>query len=120
MARVLIVDDSVAMRRNLRTLVSRLGHRVVGEASNGEEALVEFMYHKPDLVTMDITMPVMDGITSVKNIVEKFPNAKIIMISAHGQEKLVYDAVRSGAKHYLLKPIKIEKLNEVIDMVMGM
>ncbi|MFT4925393.1 MAG: two-component system chemotaxis response regulator CheY [Phenylobacterium sp.] len=114
MAKVLVVDDSVMMRRNLTALLEESGHEVIGEAKNGMLALSAYEKYQPDLVTMDITMPVMDGITAVKKIIEAYPDAIIIMISAQNQQMMVYDAIKSGAKNYLLKPIRVEKLKQVI------
>jgi len=119
MANILIVDDSILMRRNLRTLLQEAGHTVVAEASDGIDAFAEYEKHMPDLVTMDITMPVMNGIDAVKKIIAKFPEAVIIMISALDQKNMVFEAVQSGAKHYILKPITIEKILSTINSVLG-
>lgn len=118
MARILIVDDSILMRRNLRTLLTEAGHEVVAEASNGMEAYKEYDKHKPELVTMDITMPVMSGIDSLKRILATYPEANIIMISALDQRNMVFEALQSGAKHYILKPITMEKILKTIDDVL--
>lgn len=118
MAKVLVVDDSIMMRRNLTTLLEQEGHEVIAEAKNGMLAYTAYEKHRPDLVTMDITMPVMDGITSVKKIIGSYPEAVIIMISAQNQQPMVYDAIKSGAKNYLLKPIRMEKLKQVISEVL--
>ncbi|MBI2382155.1 MAG: response regulator [Gammaproteobacteria bacterium] len=119
MARILVVDDSAIMRKNLQTLLAQAGHELVGEAGNGMEALELFEKTRPDLVTMDIAMPGMDGVTAVKLIMERFPDARIIMISAENQKSLVYDALKSGARHYLTKPLRLNKLAEVLDGVLG-
>jgi two-component system chemotaxis response regulator CheY len=118
MARILIVDDSSMMRRNLRKVIEDAGHSVVAEISNGSDACVAYEQHQPDLVTMDITMPYMDGIEAVKTIVEVFPNARIVMISAHGQEDKIYKAIKAGAKSYIVKPIRPVKVATVIDQVL--
>lgn len=118
MARILIVDDSILMRRNLRTLLTEAGHQVVAEASNGMEAYKEYAKHEPELVTMDITMPVMSGIDSLKKILATYPEANIIMISALDQRNMVFEAVQSGAKHYILKPITMEKILKTINDVL--
>ena len=117
MARILVVDDSSIMRRNLSTILSSAGHLVVGEAFNGELAFHEYVRLKPDLVTMDITMPVMDGIGAVKKIIDSYPDAKIIMISALDQKYMVLNAIQCGAKHYIIKPFTSEKVTAVIDEV---
>jgi two-component system chemotaxis response regulator CheY len=118
MANILIVDDSSIMRRNLRTILAQGKHTVVGEATNGQEAVVEYEKSKPDLVTMDITMPVMDGIEAVKKIIEKFPEARIVMVSALDQKKMVFEALQNGARHYIVKPITAQKVLNVIDEVL--
>ncbi|MFC0214656.1 response regulator [Paenibacillus chartarius] len=118
MATILIVDDSILMRRNLRMLLTEAGHTVVAEASNGMEAYKEYAKHEPDLVTMDITMPVMDGLESLKKIIVTYPHAKIIMISALDQKNMVFEAIQNGAKHYILKPITLEKILETISLVL--
>jgi two-component system chemotaxis response regulator CheY len=117
-ARVLIVDDSKMMRRNLRKILVEAGHEVVGEATNGAEALSEYANTKPDLVTMDINMPVLDGIEAVKRILIDFPEARIIVISAHNEQSRVYQAIKSGAKNYVVKPIAAAKVIEVIESVL--
>jgi YesN/AraC family two-component response regulator len=109
MARILIVDDSMIMRRNLKTILTEAGHTIVGEAN---------ATHMPDLVTMDINMPVMNGIESVKRIIEIFPDARIVMISALEQRHMVFEALKSGAKHYIVKPIVEDKVIEVITQVL--
>lgn len=95
MARVLVVDDAAFMRMLVKKILTQAGHQVVGgEASNGKEAVEKYKQLKPDLVTMDIVMPEMDGITAVKEIMKIDPNAKIIMITAVGQEAKVMEASR--------------------------
>jgi len=117
-ATVLIVDDSKMRRRDLRKILTEAGHQVVGEATNGAEALSEYANTKPDLVTMDINMPVLDGIEAVKRILIDFPEARIIVISAHNEQSRVYQAIKSGARNYVVKPIAANKVIEVIDNVM--
>jgi len=111
----MIVDDSILMRKNIRAFFeSYTKHLVVGEAVNGQDALVKFRELLPDLVTMDITMPVCDGITAVTNILQEFPQAKIIMISAVNEKDKIIEALSIGAVHYLLKPLNTNKMLEVI------
>jgi two-component system, chemotaxis family, chemotaxis protein CheY len=117
MLKVLVVDDSLIMRRNVTKMVEALGHKVIGEAKDGLEATVLFDRLKPDLVTMDITMPEMDGITAVKELKKIDKNAKIIMVTSHGQEEMVINAIRSGAGGYLLKPVNLMKLRDSIRKV---
>ncbi|WP_375295192.1 response regulator [Paenibacillus sp.] len=118
MATVLIVDDSILMRRNLKMMLTEAGHEVVAEASNGIEAYKEYVKTMPDIVTMDITMPVMSGIDAVKKIIASYPDANIVMISALDQRSMVFDAIQNGAKHYILKPITAEKVLHTINEVL--
>lgn len=118
MARVLIVDDSISTRTKLKSTLTMLGHVVVGEAANGLQAYREYEKHKPDLVTMDITMPIMDGILSVKRIIEVFPDASIIMVSSLAQKHMILSALENGAKHYIIKPIDPDNLAKVINKVL--
>ncbi len=118
MPNILIVDDSILMRRNLRILLQQAGHTVIAEAADGMQAFSEYEKHLPDLVTMDITMPLMNGIDSVKKIIAKYPQANIVMISALDQKNMVFEAIQSGAKHYILKPITIEKILSTINSVL--
>ncbi len=117
MLKILIVDDSLIIRKKITTIVEKLGHEVVGQAKTGREAIEIYEGAKPDLVTMDITMPDMDGITAVKHIIEMDKNAKIIMVTSHGQEDMVIDSIKAGAVGYILKPITDEKLAEIIGEV---
>jgi two-component system chemotaxis response regulator CheY len=119
MARVLIVDDSKIMRRSLVNIITKAGHEIVAEAENGSEACEAFALYQPDLVTMDINMPVMDGIQAVKRIIVDFPEAIIIMISAHNEQSRVYEAIKCGARNYIVKPIRAEKVMSTIDKVLG-
>ncbi len=119
MARILIVDDSVIMRRNLRSLVTRLGHEVVGEASDGNEGYVKYVETKPDLVTMDISMPDTNGIEATSRILEIDPEASIIIVSALKQKKDVLQAIQAGAKYFILKPFSDAKVREVIEQVLN-
>lgn len=104
--RVLIVDDAAFMRITLKTLLERNNYEVVGEAPNGLEGIKKFVEVKPDIVTMDITMPEMNGVRALKEIKKIDPDAKVIMISAMGQETMVKEAVISGAFGFLVKPFK--------------
>ena len=115
--KIMIVDDSLIMRVNLVRSLEDLGHIVVNESDNGTSSIEAYKEHKPDLVTMDITMPDMDGITAVRRIKEIDEDAKIIMITSHGQEAMVMNALKSGAKGYILKPISPEKLREAIGKI---
>lgn len=118
MATLLIVDDSAIMRKNLQTLLSDAGHQVIGEASNGFEAIEVYERLRPELVTMDITMPGLDGVRAVQQIMARFPEARIIMVSAEHQKSLVYEALKSGARHYLTKPLRLVQLRDVLAQVL--
>jgi YesN/AraC family two-component response regulator len=115
--RVLVVDDSLLTVRTLTTMLTELGHLVVQTASSGGQALDAYRECNPDLVTMDITMPDMDGIQATTNLIREFPNARIIMVTSHGQQAMVLLAVKAGAKGYVLKPIKRDKLRDMIARV---
>jgi two-component system chemotaxis response regulator CheY len=110
MKKVLIVDDAAFMRVSIKNMLSKNGYEIVGEAENGKVAIQKYQELSPDIVTMDITMPEMDGLTSIKKILEAHPSANIVMISAMGQESMVREAVLSGAKGFIVKPFKEEAL----------
>ncbi len=118
MARIMIVDDSTVMRLNLKRILTAVGHEIVAEAQNGKEACSLYEKFKPDLVTMDISMPVMSGVDATKAIVTRFPDANIVMISALNQKKMVYDALKNGARHYIIKPIDQDKVISVLSEVL--
>ncbi len=107
---VLIVDDLTFIKMVLKDLVEKAGFRVVGEASDGEEALRLFEEKRPDIVLMDITMPKMDGLTALQKILEKDPEAKVIMCSALGQQRLILQAIQLGAKDFIVKPFRPERV----------
>ncbi|MGM0623479.1 MAG: response regulator [Campylobacterota bacterium] len=117
MLKVLIVDDSMIIRKKISKSVTSLGHNVVGTAQNGAEAIEMYQKLQPDLVTMDITMPDMDGITAVSKIMQSEVDAKIIMVTSHGQEDMVIKSIQEGAVGYILKPITTEKLAQSIGEV---
>ncbi len=108
MKRVLVADDAAFMRTSLKMMLERNGFEVVGEAENGMVALNKYKEINPDIVTMDITMPICDGIKAVQMIKEFDPEAKIVMISSMGQECFVKEAIISGAKGFIVKPFKEE------------
>lgn len=114
---ILIVDDSLIMRVNLRRNLEGLGHEIVAEAVDGGSSITAYQKYKPELVTMDITMPDMDGITAVQKIKEFDGNANVIMVTSHGQEAMVMNALKAGAKGYILKPVSPEKLREAIGKI---
>lgn len=108
MKRVLLVDDAAFIRMTLRMMLEKNGFEIAGEAGNGVEAVQLYQELKPDIVTLDITMPQMDGIQALKKIISIAPDAKIIMVTAMGQEAMVREAVVSGAKGFIVKPFKEE------------
>ncbi len=110
MKRVLIVDDASFMRMSIKTMLEKGGYEVAGEAGNGLEAVSKYKELKPDIVTMDITMPEMDGIEALKLIMQYDSKAKIIMVSAMGQETLVKQSILNGAKTFIVKPFKEEQV----------
>ena len=114
MATILITDDSSFMRMQLKNNLENLGHEVVGEAENGLDAIQKYQELQPDLVTMDITMPEMSGVEAVKGIIEINPEAKIIMCSAMGQQSMVLDAIKVGAKDFIVKPFTPERIKEAV------
>lgn len=117
MIRVLIVDDTQFMRANLKIMLERNKIEVCGEADNGIKAVKLYEDLKPDVVTMDITMPGMDGIEAVKQIRKTYPEAKIVMVTALGQEMFVREAVMAGAKNFIVKPFKEDKIVEIINKI---
>lgn len=112
--KILVVDDSPIITRKLTMMLELLGYKVVKSAATGREAIAAYRVCHPDVVTMDITMPDMDGIEATRAIVHEFPDAKIVMVTSHGQEKMVFDALKAGAKGYVLKPFDGQKVHEAI------
>ena len=106
MKRVLIVDDAAFMRVSIKNMLAKNGYEVIGEAENGKIAIQKYQELSPDIITMDITMPEMDGLASLKKILSMNPSANVVMISAMGQESMVREAVLSGAKGFIVKPFK--------------
>ena len=117
MARVLITDDAAFMRMMLKDILIKGGYDVVGEAINGADAIEKYKELKPDLVTLDITMPEMDGISACQGIMDYAPNAKCVMCSAMGQQAMVLSAIKAGAKDFIVKPFKAERVIEAIGKV---
>ena len=110
MYKVLVVDDAAFMRLAIKNVLEKNGFLVVGDAKNGRKAVEKYIETRPDIVTMDITMPDMTGIDALKKIREIDPDAKVVMISAMGQEKMVKEAILSGAKNFIVKPYKEEHI----------
>lgn len=117
--RILIVDDAAFMRMMIKNIVSKNGYEVVGEAENGQVAVELYKQQKPDLVTMDITMPEMNGIEGVKAIRGIDPGANIIMCSAMGQQAMVMEAIQAGAKDFIVKPFQQDRILQAIERVLA-
>lgn len=113
--KILIVDDAVFMRIKLKDILEKNGYEVAGEAQNGQEAFEKYQSVKPDLVTMDITMPDVDGIQALKMIRQFDSKAKVIMCSAMGQQGMVMDAIRAGAIDFIVKPFDTERVIKAVD-----
>jgi two-component system chemotaxis response regulator CheY len=116
---VLICDDAVFMRTMLSDILSNAGFSVVGQAQTGSEAVAKYKELQPDLVTMDIVMPDMGGIEAVRAIVAEFPDAKILMCSAMGQQSLVVEAIQAGARDFVVKPFQPSRVLEAVQRVLG-
>ena len=116
--KVLVVDDAAFMRMMIKDILRKGGYEVIGEAEDGSKAVEKFKELRPDLVTMDITMPDMDGITAVKEIRKIDSSALIIMCSAMGQQAMVIDAIQAGAKDFVVKPFQPERVLEAVRKVL--
>ena len=117
--KVLVVDDAAFMRMMVKDILSKNGYEVVGEAENGIKAVEKYQELKPDLTTMDITMPEMDGITAVKEIKKIDPSAKVIMCSAMGQQAMVVEAIQAGARDFIVKPFQPDRVLEAVRKAVG-
>jgi len=117
--KVLIVDDALFMRNMLKEIFVRAGHQVIGEAANGVDAVERYRELRPDLVTMDIVMPLKSGIEALQEITAEDPDACVIMCSALGQDALVVEAVQAGARDFIVKPFKEERVLDVVRRVVG-
>lgn len=119
MARVLVVDDAAFMRKLVSDALASGGHEVVGEAGNGVEAVARFQELKPELTMLDITMPEKTGLEALADIIAIDPNAKVLMCSALGQESKVIEALKLGAKNFVVKPFKPDVLLEAVDKALA-
>lgn len=117
MKKILVVDDAAFMRMSIKMTLEKNGFEIIGEAENGKVALEKYVELKPDIVTMDITMPEMTGIDSLKEIRKIDPNANIIMVSAMGQELLVKEAIINGAKSFIVKPFSEDTLVQALNKI---
>ena len=117
--KVLVVDDVAFVRKTLSDLLTQAGYQVVGEATDGTDAVAKYMQLRPDLVTMDVVMPQMSGIEATKKIIKLDKDARVIIISAMGQENLVMEAINVGAKDYVLKPFSSQDVLKTIERALG-
>ena len=114
MARVLVVDDAAFMRKMVSDALTKGGHEVVGEAGNGTEAIARFQELKPEVMTLDITMPEKDGLAALKEIIALDPAARVVMCSALGQESKVLKSIKAGARDYVVKPFQADRVIEAV------
>lgn len=119
MANILLVDDAAFMRMMLKDILTKNGYTVVGEAENGLKAIDKYRELKPDLALMDITMPEMDGLQALKKIKGEWPDAKVVMCSAMGQQAMVIEAIQSGARDFIVKPFQPDRVIEAVRKVVG-
>ena len=119
MANILVVDDAAFMRMMVKDILTKGGYNVVGEAENGKVAVEKYKELKPDLVTLDITMPEMDGLEALKAIKAEDANATVIMCSAMGQQAMVIESIQSGAKDFIVKPFDKDRVLEAVKKVIG-
>jgi two-component system chemotaxis response regulator CheY len=119
MARVLVVDDAAVMRKMVTDALSGGGHEIVGEAANGAEAVQRFQELRPDVMTLDITMPEKDGLTALREIIAVDPGAKVVMCSALGQESKVLESIKLGAKDFVVKPFQADRVLSAIEKALG-
>ena len=119
MANILIVDDSRTSRKILRNILESAGHTIVDEATDGEQAIEKYIASKPDVITLDITMPVMDGIEALKQIKLVDSDAKVIMVSASSQKDKLIEAVKYGAEDFIAKPFEPSQIITVLDKLIS-
>jgi two-component system, chemotaxis family, chemotaxis protein CheY len=118
-ARVLVVDDAAFMRKMVSDALTKGGHEVVGEAGNGIEAVTQYQALKPEVTTLDITMPEKDGVAALKEIIALDPSARVIMCSALGQESKVLESIKAGAKDFVVKPFQPDRVIEAVGKALG-
>jgi len=116
----MVVDDAAFMRLMIRNILEEAGHTVVCEAENGLEAVDKYKQYHPDLVTLDITMPVMEGLEALRQIRKYDPFAVVIMCSAMGQKPMVIDAIKMGAKDFIVKPVQQDRVLEAVSKALGL
>ena len=115
MAKILIVDDSRTSRKMLRNILESNGHEIIDEAVNGQEGVQKFQALKPDVVTLDITMPVVDGVEALKMIKALDPESKVVMVTAAGQKNKMIECIKAGANEFLTKPFEQQEFVDVIN-----
>lgn len=119
MAKILIVDDAAFMRMMVKDNLKKAGYTDFIEAGNGEEAMARYQEENPDMVLLDITMPIKDGIETLTAIKQLNPQAKVVMCSAMGQESMVVEAIKLGALDFIVKPFKPERLVQTVKSILG-
>ena len=119
MAKIMLVDDAAFMRMMVKNALTKSGYDNFVEAQDGAEAVKKYDEEKPDMVIMDITMPNMDGLQALKTIRENDPNAKVVMCTAMGQEGMVVDAIKSGAKDFIVKPFNADRIVQTVNTILG-
>ncbi|MDN5319037.1 MAG: two-component system, chemotaxis family, chemotaxis protein CheY [Thermovirga sp.] len=118
-ANIMVVDDAAFMRIMMKDILEKGNHTVVAEAENGKQALLEYAKTKPDLVTLDITMPELDGLNTLLALKKLDPNAKVVMVSAMGQQNIVIQAIKAGAKDFVVKPFQPERVLEAVNKALS-
>ena len=119
MARVLVVDDAAFMRKMVSDALVKGGHEVVGEAGNGNEAVARYQELRPEVTTLDITMPEKDGLAALQEIMALDPGARVVMCSALGQESKVLESIKLGARDFVVKPFQADRVNEAVGKALG-
>lgn len=115
MAKLQIVDDSKYLRLMIKKILKRHGHSIIAEAGTGSEAIEQYKQYQPDLVTMDVVMPKVNGLQAVKEIMTMDPKARIVVVTALGHEPLIRQALKLGAKDFVIKPFKVEQLVQAVE-----
>ncbi len=119
MAKFVIVDDSKIMLKTLKTLLEKMGHEVVGEANDGLHGYIEYENAQPDIITLDVAMPLMNGKETLQKLMKSFPDANIIMISSEQDKSKIIDLIKIGAKHYIIKPVNEDNLSVVVNKILN-
>lgn len=119
MPTVLIADDAAFMRMMIKNILTEAGYEIAGEAENGAVAVAKWKELRPDLTTMDITMPEMDGIAALKEIRSVDPEARVVMCSAMGQQAMVIESIQAGARDFIVKPFQADRVIEAVSKALG-